>query len=264
MSDDISDIKQEEQPVVEQSKEVLEQPQEQSKELAEDQKNHQQRKDAEYNFQELRRQREEDKRRAEENARALIDERKRTNELLELLKQSKTAKTQEERDVIDEELAKLSKDDLATIDNVDKKLMKAHKGTKKEVEAVRQEIMELKAQLEEQRFRSKYPDIEEVLSPENIELLKKEDPEIASMIGNIKNTQEQASLAYKYIKRMLPPKTEESSERKKAVENSKKPISVQALSKQSAIGNAHQFENGLTKELKSQLWKEMQDSMKRG
>lgn len=256
MSDDQSANIIEEQ-VVDQQPEAVEQPQGETEEASVQQKTEPKKKDAEYNFAELRKQREEDRRRAEEAER-------RANELFELLKQSTGAKTKEERDELGEEIAKYSSEDLATIGNVDKKIDHKFKKKDKEVASVRQELADLKAQIEEQKFRARYPDLEEVLSPDNIELLKKEDPEIAQMISGMKNTQEQAALAYKYIKRMLPPKQEVPTEKKRALENSKKPLSVQAISKTSAIGNAHAFENGLTKDLKAQLWQEMQDAMKRG
>ena len=51
-------------------------------------------------------------------------------------------------------------------------------------------------------------------------------------------------------------------EKKKALENSQKPLSVNTVTKQSAIGNAHAFENGLTPDLKKQLWADMQKAMK--
>lgn len=256
MSDDQSENIIEEQ-VVDQQPEAVEQPQGETEEASVQQKPEPKTKDAAYNFAELRRQREDDRRRAEEAER-------RANELFELLKQSTGAKTKEERDELGEEIAKYSPEDLATIGNVDKKIDHKFKKKDREVASVRQELADLKAQIEEQKFRARYPDIEEVLSPDNIELLRKEDPEIAQMIGNMKNTQEQAALAYKYIKRMLPPKQEVSSEKKRALDNSKKPLSVQAISKTSAIGNAHAFENGLTKEDKARYWKETQDAMKRG
>jgi hypothetical protein len=70
--------------------------------------------------------------------------------------------------------------------------------------------------------------------------------------------------AYKLLKRLNPGEDmAKSVEKKKAIENSQKPISVNAVSRNSAIGNAHIFENGLTPELKKQLWKEMEDARKR-
>ena len=91
MSDDTSEVKQEEQQVVEQQPEVMEQPQGEQVEASEEPKVEPKKKDAEYNWAQIRKEREEDRRRAEEAER-------RANELFELLKQSTVAKTKEERD----------------------------------------------------------------------------------------------------------------------------------------------------------------------
>jgi hypothetical protein len=50
--------------------------------------------------------------------------------------------------------------------------------------------------------------------------------------------------------------------KQRALANSQKPVSVNAVTKNSAIGNAHMFENGLTKELKKSLYDEMKNAMK--
>ena len=215
-------------------------------------------KDKEYNFAELRK--------AKEAAERERDyERQRNQEMFDLIKQSKQQPApQQERDLLEEELSKLSKDDLATIDNVDKKLTRAQKYSRNEVDSVKKELAEMKAQLEEQKFRTKYPDLDEVVSVENIAALKKEDPEIADIIGSLPSgSKEQVIMAYKYIKRLVPEKTPDGLEKRKAMENSKKPVSVQAVAKTSPIGMAHAFENGLTPDLKKALYKEMQEAMKR-
>jgi hypothetical protein len=257
MPDEQEPVNQEQEQVQTQP-EYTEQTQEQVQEASEEQKPQPKKKDAEYNFAQLRKEREEAQRRAEEAERRL-------NDILELSKQLKGSQSPEQKDAIEEELAKLSKDDLATIDHVDKIYSKREKTSRKEVDSLKKELNDIKAQVEEQRFRARYPDLDEVITAENIELLKQEDPEIAQLLASMpQGSNEQVTMAYKYIKRIVPQKTPEPLDKKKAIDNSKKPISVQAIAKNSAIGNAHMFENGLTNELKSQLWKEMQDAMKRG
>lgn len=214
-------------------------------------------KDKEYNFAELRK--------AKEAAERERDyERQRNQEMFDLIKQSKQQSVPQERDTLEEELSKLSKDDLATIDNVDKKLTRAQKHSRSEVESVKKELAEMKSQLEEQKFRSKYPDLDEVLSAENIAALRKEDPDIADVIASLPTgSKEQVVMAYKYIKNIVPQKTPDALEKKKAMENAKKPMSIQSVSKNSPIGMAHAFENGLTPDVKKALYKEMQEAMKR-
>lgn len=244
--------------------EQLEQEEQSTKEVVEEEKPTK-RKDAEYNFAELRKQREEDKRRADELERRLEEERRRNNEFLELLKQSKSAQTKEERDLLEEELSKLQQDDLATVANTEKIFAKHSKPTKKKIDEMEAKVAALEAKLEEQRIRAKFPDLDEVVTKENIETLSREEPELAQTLSVMKlGSPEQVSLAYKYIKKFVQPmpKQEDPMEKKKALENSKKPLSAQAAPKSSAIGNVAAFENGLTKELREQLYKEMKQAQK--
>lgn len=76
----------------------------------------------------------------------------------------------------------------------------------------------------------------------------------------------QSVAAYKMLKRFGygAQKTNQILDKKKAQENSQKPVSVNAVSKQSSIGNVQTFENGLTPELKRSLWADMQRAMKAG
>jgi len=235
-----------------------EQPVEATETPAEEPKQTQVRKDKEYNFSELRKQK-------EAAERAYEIERQRNQEMFEMLKQHRQPQTQQEKDFLEEELSKLSKDDLATIDNVDKKLTKAQRMSKKETEMLNQKIEQLEAKLEEQMLKTKFPDLDDVLSSENIEALKKEDPEIANMIAQMQNPKEKATMAYKYIKKLIPQKQPDNQERKIAADNSSKPRSVQSIKNTSPIGMANAFATmNPTKEEKAAIWKQMQEDMKRG
>lgn len=118
----------------------------------------------------------------------------------------------------------------------------------------------------DERLESKYSDFKDVVSKENIELLKQTEPELAKSLSLLKDDpMEQGVAAYKLLKKLgMGIKAEEDMpEKKKAIENGKKPVSVQSVTRQSAIGNAHLFENGLTPELKAALQKEMKEAIKR-
>jgi hypothetical protein len=257
MSDDQQPI----EPVqinAEQAPVAQEQPQEQVEE-ASVQKEEPKRKDAEFNFSELRKQKEAAIRRAEEAER-------RANDILELSKQFKGSQNQEQRDLLEEELAKLQPDDLATVSNAEKIYSKHNRSNKKAVEEMQAKVARLEAALEEQSLRAKFPDLDEVLSSENIEALNRDDPEIAMLIGQLpKNSKEQVTMAYKYIKRLVPQKVPDSQDKKKAIENSKKPLSVQAIkaSGDSPISLANAFANGpLSKAAAAAFYKDMKDAQK--
>lgn len=131
-------------------------------------------------------------------------------------------------------------------------------------EIVKEALKQYEASTLEERLLQKYPDFNDVVSPENINFLKETEPELAMSIAVLKDDPKAQSVAaYKLLKKLGIGSNNSSPEKEKALKNAQKPLSVNAVTKQSAIGNAHLFENGLTTELKSQLWKEMQDCMKR-
>lgn len=196
------------------------------------------RNDAEYSWAEVRRQ--------------IKDKDQQIDELRKQLSQNQPKAAPEE-----DEIGRLAEDDIITVAQAKKLAAKMAKQTAQEV------LRQREAATIEDRLKLHYPDYAEVLSNENIELLKQNEPELAMSISHIPDPYNQAVAAYKLLKKVAPKKGDSNAlEKKKAMENSQKPISVQAVTKQSAIGNAHVFENGLTKELKDQYWKEMQQAMK--
>ncbi len=196
------------------------------------------RNDAEYNWAEARRQ--------------MRDKDQQIEELRKQLSHNQPKASPEE-----DELGKLAEDDIITVSQARKLAAKMAKQTAEDV------LRQRDAATIEDRLKLHYPDYADVLSNENIELLKQTEPELAMSISHIPDPYNQAVAAYKLLKKVNPKKSDSNAlEKKKAMENSQKPVSVQAVTKQSAIGNAHVFENGLTKELKDQYWKEMQQAMK--
>ncbi len=198
------------------------------------------RNDAEYNWAEMRRQMRE------------------KDQQIEDLNNKFSSISQRQEIPEEDDLANLAKDDIITVGQAEKL---ADKRARKIAEDV---IRQREAATVEERVQLKFPDYADVVSKENIELLKQTEPELAQSLYHMPDPYGQAVAAYKLLKRMVKKPEGPSLERRKAEENSKKPLSVNAVTNQSAIGNAHLFENGLTKELKTQLWKEMQESMKSG
>jgi hypothetical protein len=126
-------------------------------------------------------------------------------------------------------------------------------------------IRKREASTVDERLELKHPDFGHVVSRENIETLKETEPELALSLAHISDPYKQGIAAYKMLKRLgIYQETVSSPEKEKALKNSQKPVSINAVTKNSAIGNAHLFENGLTPALKKQLWEEMQNSRKLG
>ena len=117
----------------------------------------------------------------------------------------------------------------------------------------------------DQRLGHKFPDYLEVVTRENIDILKEIEPELAMSLAHNTDQYSQGIAAYKLLKRLgigEEVAKEPVKEKQKAIANSQKPLSVNAVTKNSAIGNAHMFENGLTPELKKSLWEEMERARK--
>lgn len=187
------------------------------------------RKDADYNWSEMRR-------KTQEHERLIREQQEIINRL--------SAKSEPEE--------QLSKDDLLTVGQYEKLGQKQNESTLREMQRQREEIVRLK-----------YPDIDQVLSQDNIANFEQNEPELAeSLMGLSGDPLKMKVAAYKLIKKTVKQDTPPSMERKKAEQNAKKPVSVQSVSKNSAIGNAHLFENGLTPELMKQLNQEMIDAIK--
>ena len=206
----------------------------------ETQQERQARNDAEYNWAEMRKQM-----------------RQKDLEIAELRDQfSGIAKKQAPPE--EDEFAKLAEDDILTVAQA-RKL-----ATKLARQAAESVMKERDASTVDERLGQKFPDFKSTVTRENIEILKETKPRLAeSLLKFADDPYQQSELAYEYIKAYVPQRDPAmNKDVKKAEANSKKPLSVQAVGKQSAIGQAHQFENGITPELKAQLWKEMQEIRK--
>ena len=197
--------------------------------------------DQEYNWKEARRERE--------------SLRQRNLELEQELNRIKTNATAEE-DII----SQLADDDIITVKQ--HKQMSARIAQQVAEEVVRQR----EAATLEERIKLKFPDFDNVVSKENIEIFKQNEPELAASLQALSHDPyKQATAAYKLLKKQgMGLSAEVAKNKNRAEENSKKPVSVQSVTKQASIvGNASMFENGLTPELRKKLWQEMQESAKR-
>lgn len=162
----------------------------------------------------------------------------------------------------DDELDKLGDEDIVT------KAQAKKLASKMAEEIANRVIKQREAATVDERLQLKYPDFSQVVTKENIEFLKENEPELAESLSYNPDPFKQGIAAYKLLKKAGITEREtmansSAKEKERAIKNSQKPVSVNAVTKQSAIGNAHLFENGLTPELKAQLQKEMREAMKR-
>lgn len=182
---------------------------------------------------------------------------RRAKEQEELINRLSTPPQQKE----DDELDKLGDEDIVT-------KAQARKLASKMAEEIAQRVIKQReASTVDERLMNKYSDFTQVVTKENIELLKETEPELAESLSYNPDPFKQGVAVYKLLKKagigeIDMAEKASSKEKEKAIKNSQKPVSVNAVTKQSAIGNAHLFENGLTKELKASLLKEMREAAK--
>lgn len=199
--------------------------------------------DQEYNWAETRREMQELRRRTQEQ-----------EEVILRMQQQQAAPLEED------DLAKLSDDDIITVKqakNINARIAR---------EVAEEVVREREVATVDERLKLRFPDFVDVVTKENFDLLKTQDPELAqSVYALAQDPYAQGAAAYKLLKKTgIGDMSKNQPQKAKALENSKKPVSVQSVTKASAIGEAHKFENGLTPELKKELYREMQQAIKAG
>lgn len=121
---------------------------------------------------------------------------------------------------------------------------------------------------DETRLKSRYGDFEKVVNEETINALKAADPEFAETIALSRSSlYSRGSSTYKRIKELgLYVEDSHVKQKETAQANASKPRPSNSVSPQagdSPLSMANAFSNGLTDDLKKQLWKEMQEASKR-
>lgn len=149
-------------------------------------------------------------------------------------------------------------------EEVDEDELVTYKSLKKYEQKLNQKLKAAEAETAVDRIKARFQDFEEVVTPENVRYLQENEPELVASLQNLKNDPyKQAIAAYKLLKKTdYYVNKEGEAMKKRAEENSKKPVSANAARKGTALADANRFANGLTTDLKSQLWKEMQEARK--
>ena len=181
----------------------------------------------------------------EENIRQLRESRKKAererDEYLQRLKQMEELQKQAQQS------PQRDPSDLAEMRDIEE----ANKRTAAELAKTRAEIQEL-------RLKTQYPDIEQTLSPANIEKLKETDPDLAQIISEMPDDNRKAIAAYKYIKKMGLDSTKSYDQEKEQIAaNQSKPKSSAATGgKQTPLSEMNNFIQDPA-EYRKKLYKEM-------
>jgi len=144
---------------------------------------------------------------------------------------------------------------------------KLQKQLKKQEETLKNYENQVKLTTTETKLKTQYTDFDKVVSEENIRKLRETEPEIAQAISSTSDIYSKAVSAYKMIKKLgIYVEDNFQEDRNLAQKNAMKPKSVASVSPQQAespLTRANAFANGLTSELKRELWREMNESSKK-
>lgn len=154
-----------------------------------------------------------------------------------------------------DELDSIPADDYIPKGQVEKLVSK--KAEKIAQEAVKKALQEREKMQYMERLQSKFADFNDVVTPENLEILEQQDPELAKTIADTQDPYTIGLQSYKFIKSMGIASKAQSYKRNKEVDeklekNAKTVQTPQAFDKRPM---AQTFE--LTKAMKNELYKEM-------
>src|SRR5215831_198773 len=169
---------------------------------------------------------------------------------------------QQQAPVEDDEVL-LKPDELAE----GKHLSKVQKQVKKLEQQLKQYEQRSTEMTAEARLKAQYPDFDKVVSKDNIEMLRMTYPEIAATLQSSPDLYNKAVSAYTMIKKLgiEPQQDLYEKDREMAQRNANKPKPLASLSPQqgeSPMSRANAFANGLTDDVKKQLYKEMMELRK--
>ena len=161
-----------------------------------------------------------------------IEQLQRRNWELEKAKENNTASNEEK-----DELSQLQADDLITYGQLDKL------AERKARSIFQEELQKAERAKQPLAAKQKYQDFEQIVTAENIEKLKQEDPELERLILLSENPYERTYREIKRAEFFKAHKINKENEEKIA-ENSKKPVSSNSFGKQRPLSYANDYAKG--------------------
>jgi len=112
------------------------------------------------------------------------------------------------------------------------------------------------------RLRGKFKNFDQVVTKENLEKLKRNEPELYRTIKSGDDLFSKGVSAYKTLVSLGYGGENYMKQKEQVAQNHNKPLSAQAIKGHGALHEANAFANGLTPELKKQLQQEMVEAAK--
>lgn len=156
----------------------------------------------------------------------------------------------------------LGNDDIAEgkhISKIDKKIKKLEN-------LIKQQNQWNELNITRTRLQTQFPDFYQVVNEENIQTLKHMEPELYNTLNTNPDPYSAGVASYKIMKKLnMAPDTSYDADKERIQKNAAKPRTLTSLSPQTGsnpLQQANVFANGLTEDLKKQLYKEMQAAIK--
>lgn len=131
---------------------------------------------------------------------------------------------------------------------------------KQEIEGMKQELQQQQVLMTENLIRSQCPDFDAIVTPENLQKLSAEYPEIAATLNSSQDLKAKAISAYKLIKKFEIYNPQMSQDKEAISKNLAKPKPSNALPKaESDLSRANAFEQGQTDAEKEARYKQMRN-----
>ena len=148
------------------------------------------------------------------------------------------------------------------LSRMDKKVNKEVAALRKELQAYQQQTSTMTTKA---RLQAQYPDFDKVVNSSNIALLKEMEPEVSAILDQSTDLYNTGITAYKMIKKLAHVEDNSAFDRATAQKNSNKPKPLASINVQtgdSPLSRANAFSQGLTDDLKKQLYREMIEASK--
>jgi len=118
------------------------------------------------------------------------------------------------------------------------------------------------------QIKAKYPDFDDVVTKENMQVLYTAEPDFAKTIATAQDLYSQAATAYKLIKKLgIIPSDATLKNAHRMAKNSEKPIPTGSVHSQatadSPLSSANSFAEDMSKEEKQKIWAELQENAKK-
>lgn len=142
-----------------------------------------------------------------------------------------------------------------------------NKAIEKRYSEMNERINQYEKRSAEAALKANFPDLDKVVTNENLRALRDMDPDLADSILANSNPYSQYAAAYRQIKlHGIYQEDTYTQEKIRAQQNAAKPRPLASMSPQqsdSPLSQVNAFSNGLTPELSKQLYKEMVEASKR-